>query len=61
MTERPVLDINVEYEKKYGFRDPEAYVFKARKGLDRQVVEEISAIKGEPDWMRQFRLKALDI
>jgi Fe-S cluster assembly scaffold protein SufB len=61
MAERPVLDINVEYERKYGFRDPEAYVFKARKGLDRQVVEEISAIKGEPDWMRQFRLKALDI
>jgi Fe-S cluster assembly protein SufB len=47
-------------EYKYGFRDPETYVFKARKGLDREVVEQISWIKGEPEWMRQFRLKALE-
>jgi Fe-S cluster assembly protein SufB len=47
-------------EYKYGFRDPEALVFKARKGLNRDVVEQISAMKGEPDWMLQFRLRALD-
>uniref|UniRef100_A0A831X227 Fe-S cluster assembly protein SufB n=1 Tax=Thermorudis peleae TaxID=1382356 RepID=A0A831X227_9BACT len=47
-------------EYKYGFRDPEQYVFKTRKGLDREVVEQISWIKGEPDWMREFRLKALE-
>ena len=45
---------------KYGFRDPEAYVFKSRKGLDREVVEQISWMKGEPGWMREFRLKALE-
>ncbi|HEY9077330.1 MAG TPA: Fe-S cluster assembly protein SufB [Anaerolineaceae bacterium] len=45
---------------RYGFRDPETYVFKARKGLDRFVVEQISSMKGEPDWMREFRLKALE-
>lgn len=49
-----------EYAEKYGFRDPEQYVFKARKGLDREVVEQISWIKNEPEWMRDFRLKALE-
>jgi Fe-S cluster assembly protein SufB len=44
----------------YGFHDSEDYVFKSGKGLSRQVVEEISAMKGEPDWRRDFRLKALD-
>jgi Fe-S cluster assembly protein SufB len=45
---------------KYDFRNDEHYVFKARKGLDRQIVEEISAMKGEPQWMREFRLKSLE-
>ena len=46
---------------KYGFAMPERYVYKARKGLSREIVEEISWIKGEPDWMREFRLRALEI
>ncbi|RME12690.1 MAG: Fe-S cluster assembly protein SufB [Ardenticatenia bacterium] len=53
--------INKEYAEKYGFHDPEKYVFKAKKGLSREVVEEISWMKGEPDWMREFRLRALEI
>jgi Fe-S cluster assembly protein SufB len=44
---------------RFGWHDPETYVFKPKRGLNPQVVEEISAIKGEPDWMRKFRLKAL--
>ncbi|MEJ7653867.1 MAG: Fe-S cluster assembly protein SufB, partial [Chloroflexia bacterium] len=44
---------------KYGFHDPENYVFKSKRGLSKAVVEEISYMKGEPDWMRDFRLKAL--
>ncbi len=44
---------------RFGWHDPETYVFKPKKGLNPQVVEEISGIKGEPDWMRTFRLKAL--
>ena len=46
----------------YGFHDPEDdYVFKSRRGLDREIVAEISALKKEPEWMLEFRLNALDI
>ncbi|MCS7222686.1 MAG: Fe-S cluster assembly protein SufB [Anaerolineae bacterium] len=51
----------MKQEYRYGFRDPEKYVFKARKGLDHEIIDQISDMKGEPDWMRQFRHKALDI
>lgn len=44
---------------KYGFSDPEAPIFKTRKGLDEEVVRQISYQKGEPAWMLEFRLKAL--
>ncbi len=51
----------IKQEYKYGFRDPEKYVFKARKGLDHEIIDIISDMKGEPDWMRQFRHRALDL
>ena len=55
-----VKGINDEY--KYGFRDSDAnYNFKSKKGLTREVVEQISEMKGEPDWMRENRLKALEV
>ncbi|MCS7309360.1 MAG: Fe-S cluster assembly protein SufB [Armatimonadetes bacterium] len=54
-----LLDVGTEYQ--YGFRDEIEYVYKAEKGLNRRVVEMISYFKGEPDWMRQFRLRALEI
>jgi Fe-S cluster assembly protein SufB len=44
---------------KYGFHDPEQYVFKTRKGIDEDIVRQISKIKNEPEWMLDFRLKAL--
>ncbi|HEX5140339.1 MAG TPA: Fe-S cluster assembly protein SufB, partial [Dehalococcoidia bacterium] len=47
-------------EYKYGFRDEEDYVFKTTKGLNADKVREISKMKGEPDWVLEFRLKALD-
>ncbi len=47
-------------EYRYGFRDPEVYVFKTRKGLDREIVEQISWHKEEPQWMLEFRLRALE-
>ena len=45
---------------KYGFSDPENFVFRSHKGLDREVVENISRMKGEPTWMLEFRLRALE-
>jgi Fe-S cluster assembly protein SufB len=36
-------------------------VFKSRKGLSHEIVEEISQMKGEPQWMRDFRHKSLDL
>ncbi|HEX2281109.1 MAG TPA: Fe-S cluster assembly protein SufB [Thermomicrobiales bacterium] len=57
MVAKPQVDIG-EYQ--YGFRDEEDYVFKSGRGLTRATVEEISAMKNEPDWMRDFRLKALE-
>jgi len=48
-------------EYKYGFHDrDDNYTFKSEKGLSRAVVENISRMKGEPEWMLEFRLKALD-
>ncbi|MEJ5201629.1 MAG: Fe-S cluster assembly protein SufB, partial [Anaerolineales bacterium] len=47
-------------EYKYGFRDEDVSVFKTRKGLDEEVVRQISAMKGEPQWMLEFRLRALE-
>lgn len=36
-------------------------VFKTKKGLNREIVLQISEQKNEPGWMTDFRLKALDI
>jgi Fe-S cluster assembly protein SufB len=53
-----ILDDIGEY--KYGFRDPDTFVFQTKRGLDREVVEQISYMKGEPLWMLEFRLKAYE-
>ena len=56
-----IKDINQDYKTKFGFNDPETgYVYKAPKGLSRELVQDISEYKDEPQWMRDFRLKALD-
>jgi len=46
-----------QYE--FDFRNPDTSVFRSQRGLNEQVVRQISAIKGEPEWMLDFRLKAL--
>ena len=56
-----VLDTKDRYLEEYGFHEQENYVFKARKGLNHEIVAQISKMKGEPQWMTDFRLKALDI
>src|SRR5262249_50802667 len=55
------LNVNESYAEKYGFHDSDRYVFKSRKGLDKEIVAQISELKGEPAWMRDFRLRSLEI
>jgi len=52
--------INADYTERFGFRDAENYLYKAPKGINREIVEKISEFKSEPEWMREFRLKSLD-
>lgn len=51
-------DIISDY--KYGFRTETKSVIDSGKGLSKDVVEFISKAKGEPDWMREFRLKSYE-
>lgn len=51
----PIGEIN-----KYDFRNEEKYVFKAKKGLNPEIVAEISEMKNEPSWMRDYRLNAYE-
>jgi Fe-S cluster assembly protein SufB len=46
---------------KYDFRNAEKYVFKSRRGLDADIVHQISDMKNEPQWLRDFRLHSLEI
>lgn len=46
---------------KYGFSDTEDYIFKSGRGLTPKLVAQISKMKNEPQWMLDFRLKALSI
>jgi Fe-S cluster assembly protein SufB len=55
-----ITDINRGYAERWGWRDPERAIHKPRRGLSREVVEEISWLKSEPEWMRSFRLKAYE-
>jgi Fe-S cluster assembly protein SufB len=61
MSTTPTIDVRDQYAEKYGFHDKDQFVFKSRKGLDPEIVAQISEMKGEPAWMRDVRLKALEI
>ena len=52
---------NIGEINKYNFRTESKGVFKARKGLDAEIVHQISDMKSEPEWMREFRLHSLEI
>ncbi len=58
---REKTDVDIgEYQ--YGFHDPtDKYAFISRKGLDRDIVAQISEMKREPGWMTDFRLRSYDI
>ncbi|MBM3680564.1 MAG: Fe-S cluster assembly protein SufB [Actinobacteria bacterium] len=57
-TETPDIDLG---EYKWGFRDEENPVIKMEKGLDEEIIRQISAHKGEPQWMLDFRLESYEI
>ncbi len=54
-------NLNMDYSK-YDFKDSiDQYVYLSKKGLARETVEEISRLKDEPEWMKQFRLRSYDV
>ncbi len=55
-TRQAVQDRRAEY----AFHDDLVYLHEAKRGLTRETVEEISGLKGEPEWMLQYRLRAYD-
>ena len=54
---RPELDSLGNYE--FGWHDEDKAGALAKRGLSEQTVREISALKNEPEWMLNHRLKAL--
>ena len=46
---------------KYGFHDEDVSIFRSERGLTENIVREISKMKEEPEWMLNFRLKALKL
>lgn len=60
--EKALKDVRGSYEETYGFHDDNvAYSFKSQKGLNEEMVRQISAMKGEPEWMTDIRVKAYHI
>jgi len=57
----PQINVGEDYKEKYGFFDPEKYVFKAKRGLSEEIVKEISWMKNEPEWMTKLRMRALGV
>ena len=58
MTQEQVLEIN---RSTYDSYNKDKYIYKAEPGLTKELVEEISAQKKEPEWMLNKRLKAFEI
>ncbi len=57
-SKKKINDIVGEY--KYGFKTETTSVFTTEKGLNEEVIRQISHVKNEPEWMLEFRLKAYD-
>jgi len=54
-----MLDFRKGYGEKYGFSTKTKSAYETEKGLTEKTVKEISDLKNEPQWLRDFRLKAL--
>lgn len=57
MAKTQIEDVNRNI---YDIKNKDDYDFKMEKGLNREIVEEISKQKNDPDWMKEIRLKALE-
>ena len=44
----------------YDIKNKDEYSYKSKKGITKEIVEEISKQKNDAPWMREFRLKALE-
>ena len=51
-------DVKFQEDYKYGFKDEDVSILKTDKGLNEDIVREISKLKGEPEWMLEYRLKS---
>jgi Fe-S cluster assembly protein SufB len=61
MKSMTIENLNMDYSK-YDFKDSiDRYVYLSKKGLAMETVEEISRLKGEPEWMREFRIRSYDV
>ena len=45
----------------YDIKNKDEYDFKIKKGLTPEIIKEISKQKNDPEWMKEFRLKALEV
>ncbi len=52
---------DLKEQDRYDFTTEIEYAQTSRRGIGEDVVRQISAYKGEPQWMLDFRLKALDV
>ena len=58
MAKTKVEDVNTHI---YDIKNDDNYSYKIQKGLDKKIVEEISNMKNEPTWMKNYRLKGLEM
>ncbi|MBQ8425902.1 MAG: Fe-S cluster assembly protein SufB [Clostridia bacterium] len=57
MSKKEIKEVDSNF---YDFRNDDNYDYKMQKGLSKEIVEEISKQKNEPDWVLEIRLRALD-
>jgi Fe-S cluster assembly protein SufB len=54
-----VTDVALDLSRyELGWSDAEEYVYKPKRGLNEDIIREMSWMKGEPDWMLDFRLRS---
>ena len=57
--ESALKEVRASYDEAYGFHDDDVkYAYVSEKGLDEEKVRQISAMKNEPEWMTEIRVKA---